>query len=122
MSRRILVVDDSPSIRRMIALTLKGAGYEVVEAGDGQEALERVGTGAFDAILTDQNMPRMDGLTFIQEFRKRPDGQVTPIVVLSTENEGGLKDSAKAAGATGWMTKPFDQAKLLSVMSRVVGA
>lgn len=122
MSRRILVVDDSPSIRRMIAMTLKAAGYEVVEAGDGQDALERVGTGSFDAILTDQNMPRMDGLTFIQEFRKRPDGQATPIVVLSTENEGGLKDSAKAAGATGWMTKPFDQAKLLSVMSRVVGA
>lgn len=122
MSRRVLVVDDSPSIRRMIALTLKGAGYDVVEAGDGQDALERVGAGPFDAILTDQNMPRMDGLTFIQEFRKRPDGQVTPIVVLSTENEGGLKESAKAAGATGWMTKPFDQAKLLSVMSRVVGA
>lgn len=122
MSRRILVVDDSPSIRRMIALTLRGAGYDVEEAGDGQDALERVGAASFDAVLTDQNMPRMDGLTFIKEFRKRPEGQGVPVVVLSTENEGGLKDSAKAAGATGWMTKPFDHAKLLSVMSRVVGA
>lgn len=116
------MVDDSPSVRRMVALTLKGAGYEVVEAGDGQDALDRAGAGPFDAVLTDQNMPRMDGLTFIAEFRKRPDGQGVPIVVLSTESEGGLKDSARAAGATGWMTKPFDQAKLLSVLSRVVGA
>lgn len=122
MSRRILVVDDSPSIRRMVALTLKGAGYDVVEAEDGQAALDRTAAERFDAVLTDQNMPRLDGLGFIQEFRKRPEGQGVPVVVLSTESEGGLKDSARAAGATGWMTKPFDQAKLLSVMSRVLAA
>lgn len=122
MSRRILVVDDSPSIRRMVALTLKGAGYDVVEAGDGQDALDRATAAPFDAILTDQNMPRMDGLSFIREFRKRPEGRSVPIVFLSTESEGALKDSARDAGATGWMTKPFDQAKLLSVLSRVVGA
>ena len=122
MSRRILIVDDSPSVRRIVALTLRGAGYDVTEAGDGQDALDRVAAGRFDAILTDQNMPRMDGLTFIREVRKRPDVQGVPIVFLSTESEGALKDSARAAGATGWMTKPFDQAKLLSVMSRLVGA
>lgn len=122
MSRRILVVDDSPSIRRMIALTLRGAGYDVVEAEDGQSALDRTAADAFDAVLTDQNMPRLDGLGFIREFRKRSDAQRIPIVFLSTENEGALKESARAAGATGWMTKPFDQAKLLSVMSRVLGA
>jgi two-component system chemotaxis response regulator CheY len=122
LSRRILIVDDSPSLRRMVALTLKGAGYDVTEAGDGQDALDRVTASAFDAILTDQNMPRMDGLTFIREFRKRPEGSAVPIVFLSTESEGALKESAREAGATGWMTKPFDQAKLLSVMSRLVGA
>jgi two-component system, chemotaxis family, chemotaxis protein CheY len=122
VSRRILIVDDSPSVRRIVALTLRGAGYDVTEAGDGQDALDRVAAGRFDAILTDQNMPRMDGLTFIREVRKRPDVQGVPIVFLSTESEGALKDSARAAGATGWMTKPFDQAKLLSVMSRLVGA
>ena len=122
MSRHILIVDDSPSVRRMVALTLRGAGYDVTEAGDGQDALDRVAAARFDAILTDQNMPRMDGLTFIREARKRPDTQAVPIVFLSTESEGALKDSARAAGATGWMTKPFDQAKLLSVMSRLVGA
>ena len=106
----------------MVALTLKGAGYDVTEAGDGQDALDRVTASAFDAILTDQNMPRMDGLTFIREFRKRPEGSAVPIVFLSTESEGALKESAREAGATGWMTKPFDQAKLLSVMSRLVGA
>jgi two-component system, chemotaxis family, chemotaxis protein CheY len=122
LSRRILIVDDSPSVRRMVALTLRGAGYDVTEAGDGQDALDRVAAGRFDAILTDQNMPRMDGLTFIREVRKRPDAQGVPIVFLSTESEGALKDGAREAGATGWMTKPFDQAKLLSVMARVVGA
>jgi len=122
LSRRILIVDDSPSLRRMVALTLKGAGYDVTEAGDGQDAREHVKAEKFDVILTDQNMPRMDGLAFIREYRKRPDGQGVPIVFLSTENEGSLKDSAREAGATGWMTKPFDQAKLLSVMSRLTGA
>ena len=122
MSRRILVVDDSPSLRRMIAMTLKGAGYDVVEAEDGLDALERVAAARFDAVLTDQNMPRMDELSFIREFRTRPEGQGVPVVFLSTESEGELKDKARAAGALGWMTKPFDQAKLLSVMALVVGA
>ncbi len=121
MSRRILVVDDSPSLRRMIAITLKGAGYDVVEAEDGLDALDKVAVARFDAVLTDQNMPRMDGISFIREFRTRAEGQGVPVVFLSTESEGELKDKARAAGALGWMTKPFDQAKLLSVMARVVG-
>jgi two-component system chemotaxis response regulator CheY len=121
LSRRILVVDDSPSLRRMIAITLKGAGYDVVEAEDGLDALDKVAVARFDAVLTDQNMPRMDGISFIREFRTRAEGQGVPVVFLSTESEGELKDKARAAGALGWMTKPFDQAKLLSVMARVVG-
>ncbi|WP_210528184.1 response regulator [Rubellimicrobium arenae] len=122
MTRRILVVDDSPSVRRMVAMTLKAAGYDVVEAGDGVEALEKVAGAEVHAVLTDQNMPRMDGLTFIREFRADASRHRIPIVFLSTESEGEIKERARAAGAIGWMVKPFDQAKLLSVMSRVVAA
>lgn len=121
MSRRVLVVDDSPSIRRMVAATLQGAGYEVTECGDGQEALDRVASVRPHAVLTDQNMPRLDGLGFIRAFRARPESAGVPVIFLSTESEGTLKDQARAAGAIGWMTKPFDQQKLLSVMAKVVG-
>ena len=121
MSRRVLVVDDSPSVRRMVAMTLRGAGYEVTEAQDGQEALDSVAAIRPHAVLTDQNMPRLDGLGFIRAFRARPESQGVPVIFLSTESEGALKDQARAAGAIGWMTKPFDQQKLLSVMAKVVG-
>jgi two-component system chemotaxis response regulator CheY len=122
MSRRVLVVDDSPSVRRMVAMTLRGAGYEVTEAQDGQEALDSVAAIRPHAVLTDQNMPRLDGLGFIRAFRARPESQGVPVIFLSTESEGALKDQARAAGAIGWMTKPFDQQKLLSVMAKVVGS
>ena len=121
MSRKVLVVDDSASIRRMVAMTLRGAGYQVEEASDGQDALDRVASYRPDAVLTDQNMPRLDGLSFIRAFRARPESRGVPVIFLSTETEGAIKDQARAAGAIGWMTKPFDQQKLLSVMAKVVG-
>ena len=121
MSKTILVVDDSPSVRRMVSMTLKGAGYAVVEAEDGQAGLDSAKASRPDAIITDQNMPRLDGLSFIKAFRAAG-GTGVPVVFLSTENEGGLRDQARAAGALGWMTKPFDQAKLLDVMKKMVGA
>ncbi len=121
MNRRVMVVDDSPSIRRMVAMTLKGAGYDVIECGDGQEALDRVGQVRPDAVNTDNKMPRLDGLGFIRAFRARPESQGVPVIFLSTESDATLKDRARAAGAIGWMTKPFDQQKLLSVMAKVVG-
>ncbi|MEA5161660.1 response regulator [Cereibacter johrii] len=122
MSKTILAVDDSPSVRQMVRLTLVGAGYTVVEAVDGQDALEKATAQRFDAILTDQNMPRLDGLGFIRKFRTLPEGKGVPIVFLSTESQDTLKAQAKEAGAIGWMIKPFDQAQLLAVVKKVAGA
>ena len=122
MSKTILAVDDSPSVRQMVRLTLAGAGYTVVEAVDGQDALEKATAQRFDAILTDQNMPRLDGIGFIRQFRTRPEGKGVPIVFLSTESQDTLKAQAKEAGAIGWMIKPFDQAQLLAVVKKVAGA
>ncbi|SER70842.1 two-component system, chemotaxis family, response regulator CheY [Tranquillimonas rosea] len=121
MSRTVLVADDSPSVRRMIVLTLRGAGYAAIEAENGQEALDVATTHSVDAVITDQNMPRLDGLGFARAFRARPEGRGVPIVFLSTESDPALREQARAAGAIGWMVKPFDQAKLLDVMRRVVG-
>ncbi|AXQ93740.1 response regulator [Cereibacter azotoformans] len=122
MSKTILAVDDSPSVRQMVRLTLIGAGYTVVEAVDGQDALEKAGSQRFDAILTDQNMPRLDGIGFIRKLRTLPEGKGVPIVFLSTESQDTLRAQAKEAGAIGWMIKPFDQAQLLAVVKKVAGA
>lgn len=118
---RILVVDDSPSVRRMVATTLRGAGYDVLEAEDGQDALDKSKGAALSGVITDQNMPRLDGLGFIRAFRARPESLGVPVVFLSTETEDSLKAQARAAGAVGWMKKPFEQAQLLAVMKKVVG-
>lgn len=121
MTRTVLAVDDSPSIRCMVALTLREAGYDVIEAGDGQQALEVALSRRVDAILTDQNMPNLDGIGFIRAYRSHPSGRGTPIVFLSTESADGLKAQAREAGALGWMVKPFTQAQLLAVMKKVLG-
>jgi two-component system chemotaxis response regulator CheY len=121
MAKTVLTVDDSPSIRRMIAMTLRDAGYEVIEAVDGQDGLEKATARVMDAIITDQNMPNLDGLGFIRALRRHPNGQGVPIVVLSTDSEDGLKQQAREAGALGWMVKPFSQEKLLAVVKKVVG-
>lgn len=121
MSGPILVVDDSPSVRRMIAMTLKGAGFTVIEAGDGQEGLEKLAQGRPAAVITDQNMPRLDGLSFVRALRARPGMAGVPVVFLSTDGDPALKERARAAGAIGWMLKPFDPPKLLDVMRRIAG-
>ena len=122
MARTILTVDDSPSVRVMVAMTLREAGYEVIEASDGREGLEKALAGKIDAILTDQNMPNMDGLSFIREYRKSPVSNGTPIIFLSTDSADDLKRQAREAGALGWMVKPFTQAQLLAVIKKVLGA
>lgn len=122
MTKTILAVDDSPSVRQMVRLTLTGAGYSVVEAVDGQDALEKASAQKFDAILTDQNMPRLDGISFIRKFRGNAASVGVPIVFLSTESHDALKQQAREAGAIGWMMKPFDQAQLLAVVKKVAGA
>ncbi len=120
MNRTILAVDDSPSIRQMVSYTLKGAGYDVIEAADGEEGLGKARATPVSLILTDQNMPRMDGLTLIRSLRAMPRYQSTPILVLTTESGDAIKQEARAAGATGWMVKPFDPKRLLEVMKKVL--
>ncbi|MCW2286064.1 two-component system chemotaxis response regulator CheY [Rhodoblastus acidophilus] len=120
MSANILTVDDSASLRMTTRLALSGAGYAVTEAVDGLDGLEKAKTRRFDAILTDINMPRMDGLRMIEELRRLPNQLGVPIVFLTTESDPEMKARAKAAGATAWLTKPFDAAQLLKVMSKVL--
>ena len=121
MSKKILIVDDSPTIRQMVEVTLKSANYEVTAAEDGQIALDICMHTLFDFVLTDQNMPRMDGLTLIKSLRAMPTYAAVPIVVLTTEANDTMKSQGRAAGATGWMVKPFDPQKLLEVLSKVLG-
>jgi two-component system chemotaxis response regulator CheY len=121
MAKTVLTVDDSPSIRQMVAFTLKGAGYDIVEAADGQEGLDKAKGRSVDLVLTDQNMPVMDGLTLIKNLRGLPSYKSTPILMLTTESSDAMKTSGRAAGATGWLVKPFDPQKLLDVVKKVIG-
>lgn len=121
MSKKILVVDDSLSIRQMVEATLKSSGYAVTTAEDGQAALDKCKVTQYDFVLTDQNMPRMDGLTLIKSLRAMSAYQRTPIVVLTTEASDAMKAQGRAAGATGWMVKPFDPSKLLAIAAKVLG-
>jgi len=116
----ILAVDDSASMRQMVSFTLRSSGYEVIEAVDGQDALDKIGGKHVDLVLTDQNMPRMDGLTLIKQLREQDRFKRTPILVLTTESSDEMKLAGRAAGATGWMVKPFDPARLLEVIGKVL--
>ncbi len=116
----ILAVDDSASMRQMVAFTLKGAGYRVIEAADGQEALEKVRGQQIDLVLTDQNMPRMDGITLVRSLGALPPFAATPMLILTTESGAQMKARGRAAGATGWLVKPFDPDKLLEVTHKVI--
>ena len=116
----ILAVDDSASMRQMVTFTLKSAGYNVVEAVDGQDALEKAGTRDFDLVLTDQNMPRLDGIGLTKKLRSNPKFKTTPILILTTESSDEMKQAGRGAGATGWLVKPFDPVKLIEVIKKVV--
>ncbi|MFN6262641.1 MAG: response regulator [Chromatiaceae bacterium] len=120
MAKNILIVDDSASVRQMVEVTLKSAGYQITAAKDGQEAYELCQSKTFDFVLTDQNMPRMDGLTLIKSLRGLGSYRSVPIVVLTTEASDAMKAQGRAAGATGWMVKPFDPAKLLQIAAKVL--
>ncbi|MDP2811953.1 MAG: response regulator [Rhodocyclaceae bacterium] len=121
MAKSILAVDDSASIRQMVAFTLKSSGYEVVEAVDGMDGLDKAKARSFNLILTDQNMPRMDGLTLIKTLRTLPQYKTIPILMLTTESSDAMKSQGRAAGATGWLVKPFDPQKLIEVVKKVIG-
>lgn len=117
----ILTADDSASMRRMVSFTLERAGYIVTEAVDGQDAWEKAAGRGFDLVLTDQNMPRMDGISLIRKLRERPQFRSTPILILTTESSDQMKQAGRSAGATGWLVKPFDPAKLIEVIRKVIG-
>jgi two-component system chemotaxis response regulator CheY len=116
----ILAVDDSPSMREMVALALKSAGFKVTSAVDGEEALTTARAQAFDLVLSDVNMPRMDGISFIRALRAETAYKHTPILMLTTEASPERKREGKAAGATGWIVKPFDPEQLVATMQRVL--
>ena len=121
MSKTILAVDDSGSLRQMVVFSLKAAGYNVTEAVDGVDALEKAKTHTFDLVLTDQNMPRMDGLTLIRSLRELTSYARVPILMLTTEFSDEMKAKGKAAGANGCLVKPFDPQRLTEVVRKVIG-
>lgn len=121
MSKRIMTVDDSASVRQMVAFTLESAGFAVDAAGDGQEALTKLKGGAADLVITDLNMPNMNGIELTKALRALPQYRFTPIILLTTESQDSRKQEGKAAGATGWIVKPFQQEQLLAVVKKILG-
>lgn len=120
MAKTALVVDDSPSMRQLVSYTLGEAGFEVLQGGNGQEGLGQLDEARVQLIVTDLNMPVMDGIKFIREVRARAANKFTPILMLTTESQDSKKQEGKAAGATGWLVKPFDPQQLLQVVKKVV--
>jgi len=121
MSRRILVVDDSPTLRRLAANTLRAAGYDVIEAEHGQEGLDRLQqqVSEIHAVVTDLNMPVMDGLTLTERVRTNPATSAMPVLMVTTESSPEMRKKGRAAGATGWITKPYNPKKLVSSVRRI---
>ncbi|MBM4134845.1 MAG: response regulator [Nitrospira sp.] len=121
MGKQILIVDDSATMRQMVSFTLTSAGFEVVEAGDGQEAVGKLTGGAKpNLVITDLNMPHMDGISLIKAVRAMPPFKFTPVLMLTTESDEGKKKEGQAAGATGWIVKPFNPEQMLKVIAKVL--
>jgi two-component system, chemotaxis family, chemotaxis protein CheY len=121
MSKCIMTVDDSASVRQMVSFTLKDAGYDVVEAVDGKDALTKIPGLSVHMVITDLNMPNMDGIGLIRELRAQPAFKFIPIIMLTTESQDTKKQEGKSAGATGWIVKPFKSDQLLAVVRKVLG-
>jgi two-component system chemotaxis response regulator CheY len=121
VSKVIMTVDDSASVRQMVSFTLRDAGYEVVEAVDGQDALAKKNGRPMNMVITDLNMPNLNGIGLIRALRSDPAYRFIPIVMLTTESQAETKQEGKAAGATGWIVKPFKPEQLLAVVKKVLG-
>jgi two-component system, chemotaxis family, chemotaxis protein CheY len=121
MSKKIMTVDDSASVRQMVSFTLKDAGYDVVEAVDGKDALTKLDGTPVNMVITDLNMPNLDGIGLIRELRGKPAFKFIPIIMLTTESQDTKKQEGKSAGATGWIVKPFKSDQLLAVVRKVLG-
>lgn len=122
MTKTILAVDDSGSLRKMVAFSLEQAGYMVLQAIDGQDGLDKAKVKTVDLVLTDHNMPVMDGLTLIRKLRELGSYQTVPILMLTTESSVEMKSEGKAAGANGWIVKPFHPEQLVNVVQKVIGS
>ena len=116
----ILAVDDSPSMRKMVSFTLRAAGYNVVQAADGQDALEKAEMHNIDLVLADQNMASLDGIGLTRKLREHPKFKTIPILILTTESSDQMKQAGRSAGATGWLVKPFDPNRLIEVVQKVI--
>lgn len=120
MSKTILIVDDSASIRQVVGMTLKGAGYEVLEAQDGKDALSKLNGQKIHLVISDVNMPNMDGITFVTELKKMPAYKFTPVIMLTTEGAEEKKEAGRAAGAKAWVVKPFKADQMLTAVNKLI--
>lgn len=120
MAKTILVVDDSASIRQVVGITLKGAGYDIIEAVDGQDALGKLTGQRVHLIISDVNMPVMDGITFLKQVKTRPEYKFTPVIMLTTESAEAKKAEGQAAGARAWVVKPFQPQQMLAAVSKLI--
>jgi len=120
MKRTVLAIDDALTMRKLVSFTLRTAGLDVVEAPDGSDAIEILKTRTFDLIITDVNMPKLNGIEFTRQARQLPNGKTVPILMLTTESDAEKKNLARAAGASGWIVKPFQQGQLLAVVGKVL--
>ncbi len=121
MAKTVMTVDDSASVRQMVNFTLKQSGYEILEAADGMEALEKLRKKTVNLVITDVNMPGLDGISLVRKLREMPEYRFTPILMLTTESQREKKMAGKAAGATGWIVKPFSPDQLTAVVKKVIG-
>jgi two-component system chemotaxis response regulator CheY len=122
MGKRVMAVDDSATVRQVLQMTLQGAGYEVIEAVDGRDAVEKLAKDRVDMMVTDLNMPNMDGIELIRHVRQAPGCRFMPIIMLTTESQPEKKQEGKAAGASGWIVKPFKPEQLLAVVRMICPA
>ncbi len=120
MPKTIMIVDDSASLRQVVAIALKGGGYDVLEACDGRDALAKMTGQKINLIISDVNMPNMDGITFVKQVKQLPNYKFTPIIMLTTESQEGKKQEGQAAGAKAWVVKPFKPEQMLSAVSKLV--
>ena len=120
MGKMILIVDDSATIRQVVGMTLKGAGYEVMEASDGKDALNKLDGKKINLIISDVNMPNMDGITFVKEAKKLANYKFTPVIMLTTESQDSKKQEGQAAGAKAWVVKPFQPEQMLAAVAKLI--
>jgi len=120
MAKTIMIVDDSASLRQVVSIALKGAGYDTMEACDGKDALAKLGSKKINLIISDVNMPNMDGITFVKELKKNPKHKFTPVIMLTTESQAEKKAQGQAAGAKAWVVKPFQPQQMLTAVGKLV--